>query len=117
MELWQRQDDFRSGVLQQRDQFRVRVVWIHGADVGVGRHRAQNTHRHLETIGHQDGDAFTFHSDLLQAPRKAGDRALVLGECQAALLADQSQAIGRPSGNILQGVKDCGITGCVSRNC
>ena len=72
-------------------------------------HRSKNAYRHLKAIGHQDRDALAFHSDALQAPRKSRDRVGVLGECQAAIFADQSQAIGCSCSNTLQCVKDRGI--------
>ena len=56
------------------------------------------------------GDAFTFDSNLLKPPREAGNRALVLSERQAAVFADQRLTVGRSSDDILQGMKDRGIT-------
>jgi hypothetical protein len=80
------------------------------------RHRTQNTHRHLQAIGHKSGDALTFHSNLLEPFRESGNRALVLSERQAAVFANQRQTIGRSSRNILQRVKDRRVTGSVCRN-
>ena len=79
-------------------------------------HCAENADRHFEAVGHEDRDALTLHSDALQAPRKSGNRPNVLGECQAAILADQSPTIGRPCSNTLQRVKDRGIIWSVGGN-
>jgi hypothetical protein len=83
----------------------------------VRRHRAEDTHRHLQAIGHENGDAFTFHSNFLEPLREAGNRTLVLSERQAAVFANQRLPIGSSSDNILQSVKDCGITWRVGWNC
>ena len=58
---------------------------------------------------HENRNAFTVHADFLEAPRKTGNRVPMLSKCQAAVFTDQRQALGSPSSNILQRVKDRGI--------
>jgi len=72
----------------------------------MGSHCAEDAHRHLEAICHQDRNAFAFDADFAQHPRESGNRLLVLREGQASILTDQSHAIGRASHNVLQRVKD-----------